>query len=226
MTAAPTASGRTDGPLTKERVLRGGLALADRIGIEPFTIRRLAAELGVKPMTIYHHVAGKEAIIDGMVDLVFAEIDLPPTDLDWRSAMQHRCRSARAVLRHHPWAPPLMESRTTPSPHTLRHHEAVLACFREAGFSLALTAHAYAIVDSYVYGFALQEAHLPFHGGEAIGDLAEAIVAPLPADEYPRLIELTRDHVLQPGYDFGDSFELGLDLLLDGLAAAASAAPA
>ena len=122
--------------LTRDRVLEGAIALADEIGIEAFTIRRLAAELDVKPMTIYHHVPGKEAIIDGMVDLVFAEIELPATGVDWRTAIRGRCRSAREVLRRHPWAPPLMESRTTPGPATLRHHDAVLGCLRRGGLSI------------------------------------------------------------------------------------------
>jgi AcrR family transcriptional regulator len=208
-------------PLDAARVLNGALALADRIGIESFTIRKLAAELDVKPMTIYHHVANKDAILDGIVDLVFGEIELPPADAEWRSAIRLRCVSARAVLARHPWAPPLMESRTSPGPATLRHHDAVLGCLRRGGLSLELTAHAYAVVDSYVYGFALQEANLPFHGDEEIGELADTIIEPLPVDEFPSLVEFTTGHVLQPGYRFGDSFEFGLDLLLDGIEGAA-----
>ncbi|MCP4221787.1 MAG: TetR family transcriptional regulator, partial [Actinomycetia bacterium] len=152
---SPTADVPTHTPspsrarLTRDRVLAGAVALADKIGMEGFTIRKLAHELDVKPMTIYHHVPNKEAIIDGMVDRVFGEIDLPPTEVDWKSAVGQRARSARAVLARHPWAAPLMESRTTPGPETLRHHDAVLGCFRQAGFSVEMTAHAYALVDSY-----------------------------------------------------------------------------
>ncbi|MDH3753258.1 MAG: TetR/AcrR family transcriptional regulator C-terminal domain-containing protein [Acidimicrobiia bacterium] len=184
------------------------------------TIRKLAIELDVKPMTIYHHVANKEAILDGMVDIVFSEIDLPPTDTDWKAAMRQRARSARAVLARHPWATPLMESRTAPGATTLRHHDAVIGCFRRGGFSIAMAAHAYALIDCYIYGFALQEANLPATGGEEMADLAETIIEQLPAGEYPHLTELTAEHVLQPGYDFGDEFEFGLDLILDGLEAA------
>ncbi len=220
-TATPNTTPRP--PLTRERVLAGATSLADRIGVESLTIRRLADELGAKPMALYHHVPNKEAILDGMVDRVFAEIDLPPSDAEWRSAVRRRCVSARAVLGRHPWAPPLMESRRSPGPATLRHHEAVLGCLRGGGLSLGLTAHAYAIIDSFVYGFALQEANLPFGGGAEIADLAETIIEPLPAQDYPRLVELTTEHVLRPGYAFGASFEFGLDLLLDGIAAAASA---
>ncbi len=211
-----TAGGEQRLPLSRERILQGAVALADENGIDALTMRRLADALDVKPMTIYHHIPGKEEIIDGMVDFVFAEISLPPEDLDWSEAIRVRCRSAREVLKRHPWAPPLMESRTTPGPATLRHHDAVLGCLRTGGLSLALTAHAYAILDSYVYGFALEEANLPGGGGAEMVDVAAEISELIPADEYPFLSELTLDHVLRPGYDFGDSFEVGLDLILDG----------
>lgn len=208
---------RSQTPLTAERVLAGAIALADRIGIEPFTIRKLATELDVKPMTIYHHVPNKDTILDGMVDIVFSEIDLPPTDTDWKSAMRRRSSSAREVLGRHPWATPLMESRTSPGFATLRHHDAVLGCFRRGGFSVPMTAHAYAVLDSFIYGFALQEANLPFGGSDEIGELAESIMDDFPVDEFPHLAELVSDHILKPGYGFGHSFDVGLDLLLDGL---------
>ena len=221
MTSTATTSDPPRTPLNTSRVLAGAVALADKIGIEAFTIRKLATELDVKPMTIYHHIANKEAILDGMVDIIFSEIDQPPTDTDWKTAIRQRAQSARAVLAHHPWATPLMESRTTPGAVTLRHHEAVIGCFRRGGFSIAMTAHAYALIDSYIYGFALQAANMPATGGDEMADLAETIIDPLPADQYPHLVELTTEHVLQPGYDFGDEFKFGLDLILDGLEAAA-----
>ena len=204
-------------PLSRVRVLAGALELADEVGVDALTIRRLAEHLGVKPMTLYHHVPGKEQILDGIVDMVFGEIDLPPEDLPWTQAMRARCVSARAVLARHPWATPLMETRTSPGPATLRHHDAVLACLQGGGLSVVLTAHAYAIIDSFVYGFALQEANLPFGGGEDLAGLAEQIVDALPDEEYPHFAAFTRQHVLQPGYGFGSSFEVGLDLVLDGL---------
>ena len=207
-------------PLSRARVLTTAVDLADRIGADALTIRKLATELDTKPMTLYHHVANKDAILDGMVEHVFAAIDPPPPDRPWKDAMRQRCLSARTVLRRHWWAAPLMESRTNPGPATLGHHEAVLACLRGAGFSLPLTAHAYAVVDSYLYGFAMQEANLPFNGEAEIAELADAIVDAMPADAYPNMVEFTRDHVLKPGYGFGHSFEFGLDLLLDGLEAA------
>ena len=223
-TGAATESGSTGSTqLSRERILQGAVALADEIGIDAFTMRKLATALDTKPMTIYHHVPSKEQILEGMVDIVFSEIDRPPLDIDWKAAMRHRCVSARRVLNRHPWAPPLMESRTSPGPETLGHHDAVIACFRRGGLSIGLTAHAYAVVDSYIYGFALQEANLPFGGEEQIGELAEDILGALPVDQYPHLVEFTAHMVLQPGYGFGKSFEFGLDLILDGLAAAARA---
>jgi len=214
----------THGPartrLTRERVLEGAVALADRIGMEGFTIRKLANELDVKPMTIYHHVPNKDAIIDGMVDSVFAEILLPPSDADWRTAIAARARSAREVLAKHPWATSLMESRVNPGPATLRHHDAVLGCFRAAGFSVEMTAHAYALVDAFIYGFALQEANLPATGGEEMTELAAGITDQFADGQFPHLVEFTVEHVLKPGYDFTEEFDFGLGLILDGLAAA------
>src|SRR3954471_1638947 len=163
-------TGRARAPLTRERVLRGAVEVADRGGIGSLTIRSLAQELGVKPMSVYHYVANKEEILDGIVDIVFSEIDLPSAGGDWRHEMRGRATSARAVLRRHRWAIGLMESRTSPGPATLRHHDAVIGCLRASGFSIALTAHAYSLLDSYIYGFALQEAGLPFESGDESGD--------------------------------------------------------
>ena len=210
-------------PLNAERVIDGAVALADEIGMEAFTIRKLADAIDVKPMTIYHHVPNKEAIIDGMVDRVWSEIDLPPDDLDWRSAMQVRSRSMRTALARHRWASPLMEARTSPGMATLRHHDAVLGCFRRAGFSLALAGHAYALIDAFLYGFALHEATLPATGGDEMAELAGQMAEQIPSDVFPHLAEFTAGYVLQPGYDFGNEFEFSLDLILDGLERAAEA---
>jgi AcrR family transcriptional regulator len=204
-------------PLSRDRVLRAAVAVADRAGIGALTIRSLATELGVKPMTLYYHVANKEEILDGIVEVVFTEIDLPDVDGDWRSEMTRRARSARAVLRRHPWAIALLESRTSPGPSTLRHHDATIGTLRRAGFSITQTAHAYALLDSYVYGFAVQEASLPFEGPESVSGVAEPMMQQFAAGEYPHLVELATEVVLQPGYDFGDEFEFGLGLILDAL---------
>ncbi len=211
----------TKTPLSRDRVIEAAVTLADRIGIEPLTIRKLADELGVGPMTIYHHVANKDDILDGMVDSVFAEIELPPEDLPWTEAMAVRARSAREVLARHQWAATLMESRTDPGRATLTHHDAVIACLRRAGMSWPLVGNAYALIDAYIYGFALQEAGLPFDSPEEAVELATVMVQQFPADDYPNLAAFTFEHVLQPGYDFAAEFDVGLDLILSGLASRA-----
>jgi len=210
-------------PLTAERVIAGAISLADEIGIEAFTLRKLADAIHVKPMTIYHHVPSKVAIIDGMVDAVFGKIELPSAELGWRPAILARSRSMRDVLARHPWAAPLMDNRTSPGAATLRHHDAVLGCFRRAGFSLALTGHAYATIDSFLYGFALQEASLPATAGAEVAELGAEMAEQMSADLFPHLAEFTAGHVLQSGYDFGNEFDFGLNLILDGLEAAADA---
>jgi AcrR family transcriptional regulator len=204
-------------PLSRERVLRGALAVADAGGIGALTIRSLADELGVKPMSVYHYVANKDDIIDGIVDLVFSEIELPSPGGDWRAEMRRRSTSARRVLRVHPWAIPLLQSRTSPGVPTLRHHNAVLATLRAAGFSWELTAHAYALIDSYVFGFALSEAALPINGPETVTEVATGMMDRFTTGDYPYLVEFSTEHILKPGYDFGLEFEFGLDLVLDGL---------
>ena len=212
-------------PLTRERVLRAAVALADREGVGSLSMRRLAKQLGVEAMSLYHHVAGKQALLDGMVDLVFGEIELPAADGAWKAAMRRRAVSAREVLGRHPWAINLMESRRSPGPANLRHHDAVIGCLRQAGFPVALTAHAYSILDAYIYGFAVQEASLPFDTPEETAELAEEMMEGFPADAYPHLTELAVQHVLQPGYDYGDEYAFGLELILDGLERLATAGP-
>jgi AcrR family transcriptional regulator len=203
--------------LSRERILRAALAYADENGIGSLTMRKLGEALGVEAMSLYNHVANKAELLDGMIDLVFAEIDLPAGGSEWRSAMRERAVSARRVLTRHRWAIGLMESRSAPGPATLRHHDRVIGILRQAGFSVELTAHAYSLLDSYIYGFALQEASLPFDTAENTAELARTIMAEFPVGEYPHFAELTVEHVLQPGYDYGTEFEFGLDLILDGL---------
>jgi Tetracyclin repressor-like, C-terminal domain len=158
----------------------------------------------------------KDAILGGIVDLVFSEIELPSAHGDWRAEMRRRAISTRQVLGCHPWAIGLLESRTTPGPATLRHHDAVIGTLRGAGFSVEMAAHAYALLDSYVYGFALQEAALPF-APETIAEVAEPMMQQFSADEYPHLVEMATEYILQPGYDFGNEFEFGLRVILDAL---------
>ena len=180
-------------PLTRRRVLRAAVALADRNGVGSLSMRRLAHELGVEAMSLYHHVANKDDVLDGIVDIVFSEIDLPEDGADWKAAMRERAISARAALRRHPWAIGLMESRSSPGPAKLRHHDAVLRVLRTAGFPVEMAAHAFSLLDSYIYGFALQETSLPFETSDELVDVAQTILENLPADEYPYLTEMVKD---------------------------------
>jgi AcrR family transcriptional regulator len=215
-------------PLSKERVLASAVALAAREGIESLTMRKLADELGAGAMSLYHYVPNKVVLLDGMVDIVFSEIELPSTDVDWRTAMRRRAISTREALNRHRWAVGLMESRTTPGPASLRLHNAVLGCLREAGFSIEMTIQAYSVQDAYIYGFALQEKSLPFDDAEEsaavaeeqvreFAELAEERQFAVLAEEFPYLAEVVAGHVAKVGYDFTAAFEYGLDLILDAL---------
>ena len=219
--ARPATAREPRTPLSRERVLDAAVALADESGIESLTMRKLGEAVGVEAMSLYNHVANKDDILDGIIDLVFSEIDLPTGQTGWRPAMRQRAISARQALRRHPWATSLMESRRTPGPANIGHHDAVLGILRNAGFTIELAAHAYSLLDAYIYGFALQEASLPFHTPEETAEVAQEIMAAFPADAYPHLAEIATEHVLQPGYDYGEEFLYGLDLILDGLERAA-----
>ena len=204
-------------PLSRDQVLQAAVALADEGGIGAVSMRKLGQVLGVEAMSLYNHVAGKGDLMDGMIDVVFSEIGLPAADGGWKPAMRQRALSARAVLGRHRWAIGLMESRKSPGPATLRHHDAVLGCLRGAGFSVELTAHAYSLLDSYIYGFALQEASLPFGTAVETEQVTQEIAAQMSAEAYPHLAELATQHILQPGYQYGSEFQIGLDLILDAL---------
>ncbi|HVD45829.1 MAG TPA: TetR/AcrR family transcriptional regulator [Candidatus Limnocylindria bacterium] len=217
MAAQTDTSAKPRAPLSRERVMRAAVALADKGGIESLTMRRLGQELRVEAMSLYNHVANKEDIVDGIVDLVFGEIDVPSDGAGWKTAMRQRAISARDVLLRHPWATSLMQSRTKPGPATLRHNDSVLGSLRAAGFTVEMAAHAFSVMDGYIYGFALQQMNLPSHSSEEATQLAEGILRKLPANEYPHLAEMITEHAMNPGYDYADEFEFGLDLILDGL---------
>ena len=197
-------------------MLQAAVALADEAGLEAFSMRGLAQKLGVVPMALYKHVANKDALLDGMVDIVFGEIEPPSGDLDWRSAMRRRAISAREALKRHPWAIGMMESRH-PGPANLRNHNAVMGCLREAGFSFELAVHAYSAQDAYIYGFALQERDLGFETPESAGEAAQRRAATIGAlDDYPYLVEVVTK-LPESGYDSAVEFAWGIDLILDGL---------
>ncbi len=203
--------------LSRERVLEAAVALADAGGIAALSMRKLAEALEVEAMSLYHHVANKDAVLDGIVDAVFAEIELPSPRAGWRTAMQRRACSAREVLLRHAWAVGLMDSRRSPGLATLRHHDAVLGCLRKRGFSVAAAAHAFSLLDSYIYGFVLQELALPFRTEQELRAMAGSILEQLPVGEFPHFAELVVEHALRPGYAYANEFEIGLELILDGL---------
>jgi len=203
-------------PLSRARVLVAAVSLADEAGLDAFSMRGLAQELGVVPMALYKHVANKDALLDGMIDIVFGEIELPPADLDWRSAMRRRAISTREALQRHPWAIGTMESRH-PGPANLRNHNAVMGCLREAGFSFEVAVHAYSTQDAYIYGFALQERDLGFETPQSAGEAAQRRAETIGAlEDYPYLAEVVTK-LPEAGYDSATEFAWGLDLILDGL---------
>lgn len=204
----------TEAGLSKERVVGEAVRLADREGIDGLSMRRLAGALGAGAMSLYHYVANREELLDAMIDVVFEEIEFPTQEADWQSAMRQRAVSARDVLRRHPWAIGLMGSRTSPGPANFRHHEAVTACLRRAGFSVLMATHVNWLLDSYVYGFALQEASLPFGTAEELADMLEGVFIPqLPPDQFPSLNE-SAAALFAAGYDPAEEFFFGLDLVL------------
>lgn len=203
-------------PLTAERVIAAAIAIANAHGTTALTMRSVADALGVQAMSLYNHVANKDAILDRMVDAVFARIAVP-TNTDWRTAMRTRARAIYEVLKAHPWAIGLLESRRAPGATTLVHHDATIGVLRNAGFSVTMVAHSLALLDAYVYGFAIQELSLPLKPSEDVPALAREVLASMPADALPNLAWLATEHVLEAGYSFSDEFDYGLDLVLEGL---------
>lgn len=212
----PRPNGSTEG-LSRRRVALEAIRMADREGVEQMSMRRLAASLGAGAMSLYHYVESKDDLLDAMIDIIFDEIELPATDTDWQDAMRHRSMSARQVLARHRWAIGLLDSRTTPGPTHLRHREAVTACLRKGGFSPLMTTHASWLLDSYVYGFALQEASVPFDTADELTDLVDDVFLPqLPPEEFPYLNE-SATALVAANYDPAEEFGFGLDLILDAL---------
>lgn len=202
-------------------IVEAAVRVADVGGLAQVSMRNVGKELGVEAMSLYHHLRGKEALLDALADWAFARIELPEPAEPWREAMAARAASARRVLSAHPWALGLLESRRAPGPALLRHHDRVLGCLRENGFSVALAAHAYSALDAYVYGFVLTEVNLPFEAGEGAEEFA-ATIAPMLA-EYPHLTEMIGTLVVGRDYDYANEFAYGLDLVLDGLEARVAA---
>ena len=207
----------TRAPLTRERIVEAAVRVADEGGLAQVTMRNVAKELGVEAMSLYHHLDGKSALLDLLADWIFTCIELPSPGRPWRPAMHGRASSARAALAAHPWALGLVESRRSPGPHLLTHHDAVLGSLRTQGFSVALAAHAFSAIDAYVYGFVLTEVSLPFEADERADEFVEEVRDVLDADAYPHLVEMIAEQVTGKDYSYGDEFDFGLELVLDGL---------
>ena len=215
--SSPSAKKRT--PLSRERVLRAAIALADERGVAELTMRKLAGELGVEAMSLYNHVANKGDLLDGMIDIVFGEIEAPAAGGDWKAEMRKRAVSTREALRRHPWAVGEMEGRTGHGPSNLKVHDAVLGCLRAAGFSIEMTVHAMSVQDAYIYGFALQQTDMSSQTPEDFAAEAqrqmveyESVLA-----DYPNLVRVVGGYVAKAGYDPDAEFLFGLDVILDGL---------
>ncbi|MCW4354436.1 TetR/AcrR family transcriptional regulator [Hoyosella sp. YIM 151337] len=217
-----SAQQRDRQPLSRERIVTTAVALADEKGAPGVTMRAVANQLGVEAMSLYNHVKNRDDLLDGMVDTVFSEIELPALGANWETAMRARAESARAALLRHPWAVSLMDSRSQPGPATLRHHDAVLGALRGGGFSVAMAVHAMSVMDSYLYGFVIQELSLPFTDRSELEDVASDILEGLPGGTYPHLAEAITEQALQPGYNPSDEFEFGLSLILGALPAPAA----
>ncbi|MEV5070624.1 TetR/AcrR family transcriptional regulator [Microbacterium sp. LMI12-1-1.1] len=218
--ATVSVSGRA--PVTRDRILQAAIALADRGGLESLSMRKLAADLQIEAASLYYHVRNKGDLLDGMADVVFGEMGRPSPGEEWKAALAKRAASTREVLVRHPWAIPIIDSRTTPGAATLRYLEDAIAFLREAGFSIAMAAHVLSVLDSYVRGFAMQEVSLPLDPGGSIEAATESILEqqPMMSNAYPHLAEMAGALILQPGYAYGNEFSFGLGLILDGLESA------
>lgn len=216
MPRKPSPASETKVRLSREIVLQTALKIADQQGLQTLTMRALGAALKVEAMSLYHHFKNKDQLMDGLIELVFAEVELPQGD-DWKAALRRRSQSLRAALIRHRWATGLMESRSRPGPANMRHHDAVLSCLRNSGFSLSATAHAYSLLNSYIYGFVLQELALPFNTSDEAAPVAAQMFNELSAGTYPYLVEIATQHAMQDGYSYSQEFDIGLEIVLNGI---------
>lgn len=204
-------------PLSAERIVEAAVAVADAEGLTGVSMRSVGRQLGVEAMSLYHHVAGKEALLDALADRIFTQIATPTVGAPWRAEMTARAESARSVLSAHPWGIGLIESRRHPGPAVLTHHDAVIGCLRAAGFSVALAAHAFSVLDAYVFGFVITELNLPFEADEGAEEFVAGLADVLDPAAFPHLTEMIGEQVVGGGYAYGNEFGFGLDLILDGI---------
>ena len=209
----PGAGPRT--ALSRDRVLRAAVDLADETGIDTLTMRRLGERLGVEAMSLYNHVANKEDLLVGMADSVLTEVELPAEGVDWKTSMHRRAASERKALVRHPWAAVLIGALPHPGPEALRHADAVLGSLIRAGFTADMASRAFWMIDSYIYGFARQQSNVQLQEA-ADPDVAQA-TRDLPAETYPYLVQAAVSYAAGPGWDIEQEFEFGLGMILDGL---------
>lgn len=214
----PNSSGqrRSRLPLSRDRILVTATEIADERGVAAVTMREVGSRLGVEAMSLYNHVANKDDILDGMVDRVVGQLDIPADADDWRDAMRRRAISARDVFSRHPWVPALLDSRESSGPTRLRYLDSILGALVRAGFSIDGAQRAFSLLDSYIYGFGMQQVNFSAADGASTEEMAEAILAYIPAEEYPYLHRMA-SHAMEVGYDADADFEFGLEIILDGL---------
>lgn len=215
MSKKPASRAATRTPLSRNKVLKAAIKLADKHDIESLSMRKLAQSLGVEAMSLYNHVANKEDVLDGIVDIVVSEIDVPSIGDDWRAAMRQRAVSAHSVLLRHPWASMLIVSRINVGPAMLRYVNATIGCLYEAGFSYNLADHAWNAIDSYIYGFTIQELSFPFEPSE-YANTAQDYLSLVPSDQYPYLNALAQK-VIDGTHEGVHDFGFGLEFILEGL---------
>ena len=206
-------------PLTKNMVLLAAIELADAEGIESLSMRKLGEKLHIKAMSLYNHVKNKGEVLDGIIDIVVGKMQIPAEEMDWKSSMRERAFSAHDILLLHPWAARVIMSRSNPGPAMLRYIDTLLGCFRKAGFSIEVSDHAWNTLDSYIYGYTLQELNYAFDMTK-IKEVSTSYLPYLPTDEYPYMSELTK-HIAttnyKKNYEGVHDFAFGLDLFLNGL---------
>jgi AcrR family transcriptional regulator len=202
-------------PLSRERILKAAIKLADKEGIDSISMRKIAGTLKVEAMSLYNHVGNKEDLLDGMVDRVASEIELPVIARDWKQSIRNRANSAHQVLLKHPWASMLMLSRINVGPAMLAYVNATIGCFREAGFTFEMTDHAWNAVDNHIYGFTLQALNFPFEPSE-YASAAKEFMPMIPEQEYPHLRGMAME-IIEGRHHGVQDFEFGLELILDGL---------
>ncbi len=203
-------------PLSRDRILRAALELVDESGIDALTMRRLGQELGFEAMSLYNHVANKDDVIDGMLDLVLDEGELPAPGGNWETSIRESAVSVHAALRKHPWAANVLMSYPRVRPKRLQYMESLLGRLTEAGFSADTTYHAYHVLDGHIFGFSLWESAHTFSAEEEseMQELFEKVITP---DAFPYLREHGRQHMVEGPHHDVSAFEFGLDLILDGL---------